>query len=97
MDRRTFVAAFGSVLVGCARIAWAQQAGKVWRVGYLAGGVPSPDGAVPLLLRNELNVLGFVEQKDVVFDGRGAEGHNERLPALATDLVELQISAIDAQ
>ena len=96
MDRRTFVAAFGGVLVGCARIAWAQQAGKVWRVGYLAGGVPSPDGAVPLLLRNELNVLGFVEQKDVVFDGRWAEGHNERLPALAAELLTRRVDLIVA-
>ena len=51
MDRRAFIAVMGSSLLACAHIAGAQQARRVWHVGFLAAGIRPPDGAAPAALR----------------------------------------------
>ena len=96
MDRRTFVGIVGSGLLACARIAGAQQTGKVWRVGFLAGGVRPPDGAAPAPLREELQALGYAEGKDITYEGRWAEGRNERLRELAAELLSRKVDLIVA-
>src|SRR5262245_52660999 len=77
----------------------AQQAGKVYRVGTLASGsaaineIPS-EGQQVFLKR--LNDLGWVPGTNLVFESRYAEGNPNRLPALAMELVQLQVSMIVA-
>ena len=94
MDRRTFARLAAGGLLGTALAALAQQTGKVWRIGFLAGGARSPDGTVPAPLRKALQALGYGEGKDIVYDGRWAETRNERLPALAAELVALKVDLI---
>ena len=94
MDRRSFISTVGSGLLGYAYVANAQPAGKVWRVGFLAGGARPPDGAVPAPLRKSLQALGFTEGKDVTYEGRWGEAQNGRLPALAAELLVLKVDAI---
>jgi len=96
MDRRAFIGAVGSGLLGCAHMVAAQQTDKVSRIGFLAGGVRPPDGSIPAPLRGELQALGYAEGKDIVYEGRWAEGRNERLRALAADLVALNVDLIVA-
>jgi putative ABC transport system substrate-binding protein len=96
IDRRTFIGIAGSGLLACAHIAGAQQVGKVWRVGFLAGGARPPDGAAPAALREELQALGFTEGKDITYEGRWAEGRNERLRELATELFSRKVDLIVA-
>src|SRR6478736_7482845 len=69
-------------------VAHAQQ-GKVWRIGFLQGGARSPDGAPPAALRRSLTDFGYVEGRNVAYEGRWAEGQSQRLTALASDLVQL--------
>jgi len=97
MNRRMFTSLAPVALLGMSRAAWAQQTGKVWRIGYLAGGARPPDGAAPAPLRKALQVLGYTEGKDIVFEGRWGEARNERLPALAAELVALKVDAIVTQ
>jgi len=94
MDRRTFVMLAGAALLESALAALAQQAGKVWHIGFLAKGLRPPDGAAPAPLRKALQAHGFTEGKDIVFEGRWAEVRSERLPGLAGELVALKVDLI---
>src|SRR5262245_6184580 len=66
----------------------AQPPDKVVRVGWLYFGFASSpylDG-----LRQGLHELGYVEGQNLALEQRHAEGHYERLPDLAADLVRLR-------
>ena len=65
-------------------------------IGYLSVG--SPSGAAPLLaaFRQGLSETGYVEGQSVAFEYRLAEGHYDRLPALAADLVARKVDLIVA-
>jgi putative tryptophan/tyrosine transport system substrate-binding protein len=94
MDRRTFIGSVAGGLVAVPLAALAQQQGKVWRVGYLSGGVRPADGAPPVVLRQALEELGYVEGKNATFTGRWAEAKIERLPGLAAELVGLPVDLL---
>jgi putative ABC transport system substrate-binding protein len=83
MDRRAFIAESMCLLVA-PLAAEAQQAGKVWRVGYLAGSprVPQIDAFI-----QGLRDLGYVEGRNVEIELKLAYGKLERLPDLAAELV----------
>ena len=81
-------------MLGLAVPAAAQQATRVWRIGFLAKGPRPPDGAVPAPLRKAMQALGHVEGRDVVYEGRWAEVHSERLPGLAGELMALKVDRI---
>ncbi len=65
-------------------------------VGFL--NVESPDQYQPMTaaFRQGLQESGFIEGQNVAIEYRWAEGHAERLPALAADLVHKQVSVIAA-
>jgi len=65
-------------------VARAQQA-VTWRIGYLSPVTTGAPGHV--LLRKSLRELGYVEGQNVAFDDRFADGHPDRLPMMAADLV----------
>src|SRR5438445_2967040 len=64
-----------------------QQAGKVYRVGYLTGGYQSEPGSGPASFRQGMHELGYVEGQNLVLDARFADGHFERLPSLVQELI----------
>ena len=67
-------------------------------IGYLSVGSPETDNIPGRLVafRRGLVEAGYVEEGNVVIEYRWAEGHNERLPSLAADLVGRQVSVIVA-
>jgi putative ABC transport system substrate-binding protein len=73
----------------------AQQATKVWRIGYLGYGYPTEARDVEAF-RQRLRDLGYVEGKNLVIESRWAESSFERLPALAAELVSLKVDVIAA-
>jgi putative ABC transport system substrate-binding protein len=72
----------------------AQPQSRTWRIGFLSGGARPPDGALPPPLRQALHDLGYVEQRNVVYVGRWADARQDRLPALATELVDLKVDVV---
>jgi putative ABC transport system substrate-binding protein len=63
-------------------------------VGFLGGGSPQSDAFRVAAIRQGLNETGYVEGRNVAFEYRWAEDHNERLPALAADLVRHEVAVI---
>jgi putative tryptophan/tyrosine transport system substrate-binding protein len=91
MDRRAFLAiATGAVATSLA--AEAQQAGRVARIGVLCP--IACDGAGVDAFRLALRDLGYVESRTLVFEFRAADGRVDRLPALATELVQTKVDVI---
>jgi putative ABC transport system substrate-binding protein len=77
-----------------APLAGAQPAGKHPRIGILRPGSP-PDPLVEAF-RQGLRELGYAEGRNITIEYRWAEGLDERLPRLATDLVRLNLDVIVA-
>ncbi len=75
-------------------LAEAQQAGKVYRVGWLRFRSRPPTGANQTAFRQKLNELGFVEGQNLVIELRSAKGEQERLPNLVAELMRLKVDVI---
>jgi putative tryptophan/tyrosine transport system substrate-binding protein len=75
---------------------FAQQQGKVWRVGFLSQRrVEISDSDYYYgPFRKGMRELGYVEGQNLVIEWRSAEGSNERLPGLAAELVNLKVDVI---
>mgnify|MGYP002067087555 CR=1 FL=1 len=91
--RRNLLIALGATAFGFPLSTFAQQ-GKVWRIGFLgtasaAGYVKETDA-----IRAGLRDLGYVENKNIVFEFRWAENDAERLKAMAAELVGLKVDVI---
>jgi putative ABC transport system substrate-binding protein len=94
MDRRTLLRLAAGGLLAAPLTAAAQQRIRTWRVGFLSGGGPPPDGAPPLPLRQALQALGYTEQHNVIYLSRWANAKQDRLPGLAAELVGLKVDVI---
>jgi putative ABC transport system substrate-binding protein len=73
----------------------AQSPAKVPRIGILT---PAAEASTPLweAFRHGLRDLGYVEGQNIVLEYRFAAGQNERLPALAAELVRLKVDLLVA-
>jgi putative ABC transport system substrate-binding protein len=72
----------------------AQQPAKITRIGYLAAASFSVNAARVQAFRRGLRNLGYVEGKNIFIEWRSAEGKLDRLPALAAELVRLNVDII---
>jgi putative ABC transport system substrate-binding protein len=94
MKRRRFLAGLGSVAIVWPSASQAQQQTPV--VGYLGATSRDKDTRILGSLREGLDSTGFVEGRNIVIEYRWAEGQYDRLPVLATELVERRVAAIFA-
>ena len=98
ITRRNFLVTLAASTLAAPLNSFAQQPGKIWRVGFLAAR-SRPDqldsdmyGAFPRGMRE----LGYIEGKNLEIQWRYAEGKSERLPGLADELVQLKMDVIVA-
>jgi putative tryptophan/tyrosine transport system substrate-binding protein len=97
MRRREFITLLGGV-AAWPLAARAQQAGKVWRVGFLASGqrpVSIESSQYGGFLQG-MRELGHVEGADFIIEWRFAEGRPELYPVLAAELARAQVDIVVA-
>jgi putative ABC transport system substrate-binding protein len=95
IERREFLATLGGVAAAWPLAARAQGSAMPV-VGYLGPGSAVSDAFRVTAFRQGLSEAGFVEGQNVTVDYRWAEEHYDRLPAMATDLVNRHVAVIVA-
>ncbi len=95
-NRRKLIVALGAGAVGVPLGSFAQQLGKVWRVGFLAprNRPASLESDVYSGFIQGMRELGYVEGKNLTIEWRFADGRYERLPGLAAELAQLKVDVI---
>jgi putative ABC transport system substrate-binding protein len=95
MDRRAFLGTLCGGLLATPLGGRAQQVGKVPRVGYLFYGSPGRWGEIDAF-RQGLRELGYIEGQNIAVEYRFANGQIKRYPALAAELVRVNVDVIVA-
>ena len=95
MDRRAFLGALA--VIGAPLAAEAQPAAKVYRIGVLSTADREQEDFIWTDLRGRLRERGWVEGGNLSIEWRYAEAKYERLPALAAELVRLELDLIMAR
>jgi len=101
MRRREFIGLFGGAAAVWPFGVLAQQAIKVYRVGYFFSTAPlavmvgsDPIDPVTKAFVHGLRALGYIEGENLVLDRRSAEGKFERIDEIAAELVSLKPDVI---
>jgi len=92
MQRRNFIRLVGAA-AGLPFVAHAQQKAKS-TIGWLGSTSPGPYAPFVAAFRQGLSESGYVEGQKLEIEFRWAEGHYDRLPALAAELVGGKVDLI---
>ncbi len=93
-SRIALTVTLGLTLLAAPLAAEAQQAGKVYRVGFLGNSSAALEANLVGPFREGLRELGYVEGRNIVIEYRWAEGKYERFPALIAELAALNVDVI---
>src|SRR5262245_49726579 len=94
MKKKIAVLTLYTMLFALCSSAATQQPMKVPRIGYLIGSSSFASSARIPPFRQGLRELGYIEGKNIMIEWRFAEGKPDRLPALAAELVRLEVAVI---
>jgi ABC-type uncharacterized transport system substrate-binding protein len=94
MKKRITLWLLATLFLANVSLADAQQAGKIFRIGFLDTSTASGSAVLVDAFRQEMRKLGWIEGKNLTIEYRFAEQKPERLPDLAVDLVRLKVGLI---
>jgi len=95
MQRREFIAAIGGATFAWPRTGRTQQLPRSKRVGILAAGASALKDYPPWAeFEQGIRELGYIQGRNLVLEGRFAEGDLERLPTLAAELAAMKVDVI---
>ena len=94
IGRRELIAALAGAAAAWPLAARAQQPERRPVIGYLSHGTPEGTAAFVSAVRKGLGEAGVIEGKDVTSEFRFARHDADRLPGLATDLVQRRVAVI---
>ncbi len=86
--------ALGVAFAMCGAVAEAQQQAKVAKIGWLTGGSASATAPQQAAIRSMLREASYIENKNIAFEYRYADNKLDRLPALANELVGLNVDVL---
>jgi putative tryptophan/tyrosine transport system substrate-binding protein len=92
MRRRDLIVLLGSAMTAARALHAQQKAMPV--IGFLSSASPGPFAPFVAAFRQGLSESGYVEGQNVAIEYRWAEGHYDRLPDLAADLVHSRVEVI---
>src|SRR3954451_5523955 len=95
MHRREFVSLIGGTVALLPSVGGAQQTAMPV-IGFLGSETSAGWTDRLVAFRHGLSEAGYAEGRNIRIEYRWAEGHNERLPGLATDLVKQQVTILVA-
>jgi putative ABC transport system substrate-binding protein len=95
IGRRELLAAVGGAAAAWPFAAFGQASDKrLRRIGYLGGSSSTAAAKNVVAFLEGMRAHGYVEGRDIEIDYRWAEGHLQRLPTLAEELVRSKIDLI---
>lgn len=97
MNRRTHLCAIAVGMLMAHTATFAQQQGRVWRVGMLETISATSNAANLDAFREGLRELGYVEGRNFILEYRSSDGQDKRFVELAAELVRLNVDVIVAR
>src|SRR5262245_55834020 len=94
VGKSTALSVFVALLFAVSFPAEAQQAKKVFRLGYLSNTDPADESTRSESIRLALRELGYLDGQNIVIEYRYAEGKPDRYPELSAELVRLKVDII---
>src|SRR5215472_15968787 len=94
MKRRKFLTLLGGAAAAWPITARAQQAGKIYRIGFLANDPTIPTQPAGQAFLDGLRESGFIEGKNAIIERRFAEGRLDQYADLMAELVRLKVDVI---
>src|SRR5436190_4708213 len=94
MRRREFITSLASTITAWPFAGLAQTGSKVYRIGFLSSRPLPAESSVGAAILRGFARRGYVPDRNMALEMRAEEGHPERLPQLAKDLVASNVDVI---